>query len=369
MNSLCTALIQEFRRLAQLGAAHDGVVNEKQALVADQGFDRNQLHARNEIALRLTRRHERARPCGRVFDERAGKGNAGTVGIADGMRRAGIRHTGHQIAGDIVAIGKLFAAVVTHLLHVHTLIGGSGIAVVHPEERADLHSVARLHKLLHALCRDAHNLAGAKFPCMRIAKVHIGKVFKGDAVCPLFFADGERCTAPFVAGRIDAVFREQHNRHGAVHALLHVLQPFHNGILLADERSHQFRGVDTAAAHFEKVGAAVLIYRADQILFVVHLADGGDGKAAQVRLYEKRLGIAVRNAADAHGALQFLNVALKLRAERGVFDVVYGTAEPIRPVNGHTTALRPQMGMIIRSEEQIQHTTGLRHDSKHTAHR
>ena len=50
---------------------------------------------------------EGARPCGRVFDERAGERYAGLVGIADGVREAGIRYAGDNIGVDAVSYTQL----------------------------------------------------------------------------------------------------------------------------------------------------------------------------------------------------------------------------------------------------------------------
>ena len=85
MDFLCTALVQEFRCLTQLGAPHDGVVDEQQLLSADQSVHRNQLHAGDQVSLSLVLGHEGARPGGGVFDEGTGKWNAGFIGIPDGV--------------------------------------------------------------------------------------------------------------------------------------------------------------------------------------------------------------------------------------------------------------------------------------------
>ena len=60
-------------------------------------------------------------------------------------------------------------------------------------------------------------------------------------------------------------------------------------------------------------------------------------------LYEKRLRVAVGNTADSHIALKLLDVALKLRPEGRILDVVNRAGESVRSINRHTSALGSQM--------------------------
>ena len=85
MHFLCAALVKEFGGLAQLGPPDNGVVNQQQLFAADQRVHGNQLHFRNQVALALVLGHEGTGPGRRVFDERACKGDAGFIGITDGM--------------------------------------------------------------------------------------------------------------------------------------------------------------------------------------------------------------------------------------------------------------------------------------------
>ena len=45
-----TALVEEFGGLAKLGSADNGIVNQQQALVSDQGIYRDQLHLRDQVS-------------------------------------------------------------------------------------------------------------------------------------------------------------------------------------------------------------------------------------------------------------------------------------------------------------------------------
>ena len=203
---------------------------------------------------------------------------------------------------------------------------------------------------------------------MAVAEVDVGEILEGNAVRAVLSADGERRSAPSVAGGVDAVLCQNQDGHGAVDALLHILQALLDGILLADESRHELGRVDPASAHLEKMGAAVLVDGADELVGIVDLADGRDGKAAEMGLHEQRLGVAVGNAADAEISLKLLDVPLELRAEGGILNVVNRAGEAVRPVYRHTAALRSQMGMVIRSEEEIQNAARFRCYSKKSAH-
>ena len=67
--------------LAELRAAHDGVVAEHQTAILDESRNRDELHGGDAFALLLVLRHEGAGPRGRVLDEGAGKLDAGLVRI------------------------------------------------------------------------------------------------------------------------------------------------------------------------------------------------------------------------------------------------------------------------------------------------
>ena len=137
MHAAGSVLIQELDRLAELCTADDGVVDEQQILVGDKIVHGYLLHLGDLVAVALLSRHEGARPCGRVFDERARKVLAAAVGIADGVRRAGIGNAADVVDLNIadillVVIRHDSAVAVAHDLDVHTLVGRGRVAVVAP---------------------------------------------------------------------------------------------------------------------------------------------------------------------------------------------------------------------------------------------
>ena len=160
------AAVEKLRGFPKLRASHDGIVDQKQAPVLDQIVNGDQLHFGDQVAPALQGGHERAGPGGRIFDKRPGIRDTGGIGIADGMRDAGIRNAGHDIGLHAAGVPPRqgAAAVIAHLLHADPLVGGGGIAVVDPEESADLHFLSRRHKRPDALRGHDDDLAGAQIP-------------------------------------------------------------------------------------------------------------------------------------------------------------------------------------------------------------
>ena len=139
--------VQEFDRFTKLRAAHDGVVHKEEFLALDQLRHGDLLHARHFAAHLLILGHERARPGRGILDEGARKGLAALVCIAHGVRHAGIRHTGDEVnighAARFLVARHDRAVAIAHQLDVHAFVVGVRIAVIGPQEGADLHLLAR----------------------------------------------------------------------------------------------------------------------------------------------------------------------------------------------------------------------------------
>ena len=105
-----------------------------------------------------------------------------------------------------------------------------------------------------------------------------------------------------------------------------------------------------------------------QFFGIANLCHGYNCKAAQVAVHEKGLGIGVGNDAQADMAREPADVVLELGPERGVLDVVDRPLEALRAAQRHATAVRTQMRMVIRTEEQVAHAVLFRDDSAETAH-
>ena len=162
MDFFGSALIQELGCLTKLCTADDGVIDQKQLFVFDQGMYRDQLHAGDQFSLTLVRRHKGTRPGRCIFNERTGERNAGFIGISDSMCDTGVWDTGYDIRiyFSFISFCQQCTAVITHFFYVYAFVTGSRITIVNPQERTDFHFLARRNERFHTLRGDVYNLAG-----------------------------------------------------------------------------------------------------------------------------------------------------------------------------------------------------------------
>ena len=96
------------------------------------------------------------------------------------------------------------------------------------------------------------------------------------------------------------------------------------------------------------------------LLGVVDLPDGGDGKGAVMGADDQRLRLVVGNASDSEIALHLIGFPVKFCPERRVFYIVDGAVEAVIPaVYGHARPAGSQMGMVVRPEEKIEYAVFL----------
>ena len=359
--------VQKIGRAAHLRAAHQRVVDQDQPFAADHVVDGDELHVRNQVAAALVLRHERARPGRRVFDEGPRQRDVRAVRIADRVRRARIGQARHAVGGGVVAPGEHVAAVVAHLLHAQPLVRRGGVAVVDPQKGADPRLAERRRDRFVAVRGDEGDLARAEFADAFVTEVEVRKGFEGHAPRVRLFADHHGGASLGVARGIDAVGREQQDGHRPVDHALRVTDALGDGRTAVDQRRRQFGGVDASAAHFQKVRRAPVECLFDQFVGVVDAPDRGDGKIAQVRAHQQGLRLAVRDAADAEGAVHRLEIAFELRAEGCVFNVVDGAVEPVFAVNGHPPAPGAEVRVVVRSEKQVEYAVFFRCNAEKAA--
>ena len=286
------------------------------------------------------------------------------------MRNAGIRHAGDQIRLNrtLVALCQHRAAVVAHLLDIDTLIRGGRISVVDPQERADLHILARFSDGLHTVRRHMHDLRRSQLLVIRVAEIEVGEILKRDAVAVLALADDHRCASQTVARRIDAVLCHEQQRHRAVDDALNIADALDNAVLFADQRRNQLGRVDLSAGHLLEMSRTVLIDLADQFLEIVDLSHRRDGKAAEVGLDQQRLRFIIRNAGNTQIALHAACVPLELGAERRVFDIVDRTVKSTGAVYRHAAAACAEVRVVVHAIKQIEYTVVFRCYAKKSAH-
>ena len=75
--------------------------------------------------------------------------------------------------GSLIPLCQHAAAFIPHLLHVNSLIGGSRITVIYPEEGADSHILSRLTYGFHAVRGDIYDFSRSQFFVIRVAQVDI----------------------------------------------------------------------------------------------------------------------------------------------------------------------------------------------------
>ena len=171
------AVEQPLDGVLELGAAHDGVLAEQQPLAVDQLAESGSASSGPPGRASLVLGHEAARPGRRVLDERPAVGNSRFVGIPDGMADARIGNAGHEVDLDVVAARQGGAAAVADVLHIDALVLGGRIAVVDPQERADLHRLPGRRAAAHRLRRSEDDLAGPEITCRLVVQVGEGAGF------------------------------------------------------------------------------------------------------------------------------------------------------------------------------------------------
>ena len=278
-----------------------------------------------------------------IFDKGSCKGDAGTVGITDGIGCAAVGNTGNIIDGACnaflhVIVGQDLAALITHGFYGNALVMGVGIAVVGPQEGTDaLLALGRLH-LLDAFGGDTDDLAGAAVAVMIKACLLVSKALDGNGITVIILTDQNGQTAIEVARRIEAILGQYQHGHRAVDHALGKTDTLSDGVLLIDEGSDQLGGVDLAAAQLQIVVVLVEDQLSQRIL-VVDLADRAEGKAAQVAADQQRLGFKIGDTGDTNAAAHLIDIFFKLGAERRVFDVVDLSLEAdLTIIHGHTAA-------------------------------
>ena len=337
MHFLRAAFVQEVHRLPQLGAANDGVVHEQQLPALNQLGYGNLLHFRHQIAHLLIGGGEGAGPCGGVLDKGTGEGLMGLVCVADGVGQTRVRHARHEVhvrhgAGFHFLAGHNLAVAVAHDLHVFALVVGVGVAIVRPQEGADLHFGTGGGKPLKAVRRHLHDLPGAKLVMILIAQLVVGEGLEGHAQAVAVFPHQHRQPSQAIPGGDDGVGGQQQDGAGAFDDLLGVADTLDQAAALVDESGGQLGGVDLAGGHGHELVSRPGEGFLHQLFCIVDNAHGGDGEHPQVGAHQQRLRVGVGNAADTGVSTEFGHVVVKFRAEGGIFNAVDLPLEALFPV-------------------------------------
>ena len=298
----------------------------------------------------------------------------GVVGVANGVGNAGIRDTGHIVhirKGALLFLLPSHDLTVadTHDLHIFALVVGVGVAVVGPQEGADLHLVPGGRKLLHAVGGDFHDFAGAQLVDVLVAQLVVGKGLKGDTAAVGVLAHQNRQATHLVPGGDDAVGGQQQDGAGAVDDLLGIVNAVHQIVAAVDKGCRQLRGVHLTGGHGHKLMAGAGEGLFHQLVGVVDPPYGGDGEQTQMRPDQQGLRVGIGDGADTGVALEFGKIRFKLGAERGVFDIVNLALEAqLLVVDCHAAPACAQVGMVVGAEKDIVNAVFVGDGSEETAH-
>ena len=349
MNFQSPAFIKTLCNVLKLGSADNGIVAEQQTPSADLLVNGNQLHPGNQIARRLTLRHETARPGRSVFDQSAHIWFSGFIRITDCVCNAGIRNPADGIELHIIIPRHQRTVLITDRFGVGSLIIGRGITEIDPEERAYLHFLFRRLNLNQLFRRDADNFSGTKLFAGHILQIRESTAFHGDRISPGFPADDDRRAPELVAGGInDAVPQDQHGT-GTVDAALRIGDPLFDGLFRIDQSGNDFRRIELPAAHLGKeMGDPGCGIPRNQFLNIIDLADSDDRKNTEMRPDNQRLILIIANHADSAFSAEMRQVIIEFGTELRIGNVVNGTHDrSVRTENSESAALGSQMGMVI----------------------
>ena len=210
MHFLGMGAVEEIYGFSKLRAPNDGVIHKEQAFIGDQFRHGDLFHFCHTVSDLLISGGERTGPCGGIFYKGAGIFDTALVGIAHGMGYAGIGDAGHIIHIGQCAVFRFIpshdgAVSVTHHFYVDAFIVGVRVAVIAPEEGADLHILPGGIQDLIALRGQLYDLAGAKLIFIFIAQLVICKGFKRNSIAQFILADQYRQSSKLISGSDDGI--------------------------------------------------------------------------------------------------------------------------------------------------------------------
>ena len=222
-----------------------------------------------------------------------------------------------------------------------------GVAVIGPEECADTKLAFRSFHLLDSLRSDSYDLAGTEVAEIIESGLLICKALHRNGISVLILTDQNRQTAIEIARGIDTLVGHNKNRHRSTDHLLSILNTFGNGVLLVNDRSNQFGGVDVAAAQFKEV-MILVEYQLNEAFLIVDPADCTDGKIAEMAANQQRLRFVIGNTGNTQITAHIVYILFELCSEGRVLDIMDLTLETqLAVIHDHTAASRSQMGMIV----------------------
>ncbi len=367
--------VEEAHGPLELGPPDDGVVHEKELFVFDEAVDGDQLHPGYLLPLTLELGGEGPGPGGGVLDHGPGIGEAGFVGVAQGVADAGVGDANHGIqfgeeAPFLVLLGHEGAVPVPDGLDVDTVVDGGGIAVVGPEEGTDFFFLPGGDQLEDLVFGDLDDLSGADFLVVPIAQLLVGEGFKTNSEALIIPPDHDGDPALEVPDGDDGpVGLEDEEGHGSVNDFLDEADAVDHVLFHVHEGGDEFAGVDSAAGDGVEVGSGLPEIAFHQLVLVVEDAGEADGIGPEGGVDEEGLGVPVGDAGDGRGPVDFFQDVFETGPEGGVFDVV---DLPLKAffgvIAGDAGPVGSQVGEVVRSVEDVFDGVPGGHKSKKCAH-
>ena len=168
---------------------------------------------------------------------------------------------------------------VADLFGVDVFVLSHRVAVVDPQEGADLHFLGGLDELAQAVVRDHDGFAGAHVADGLESDVDVGMAFGSHGIVGSAAADDEGGATQIVAGGDDAVGGENQHGDATFDVTVDVTNAVGEVFALGDEECDEFGGVGATHAEF---GELLALVQAELFQFVdiVDFAYGTNGEAS-----------------------------------------------------------------------------------------
>jgi hypothetical protein len=264
-------------------------------------------------------------------------------GVTDGVADARVRNAGHEVDLHVIRSREGGTTAVATRLDVDVLVARGRVAVVDPEEGADLALLSRWDERFDSVARNADHLSGSEQVFHLVTEIRESGCLHCDCVRAVLSADSYRGAAEPIASSHDAPVVEDQQRTGAVDQALGVRDPVLKCRFAINQICHQLGGVDLAIADLGEMGSVAPEQLVGELLEIVHLSHGDDGVRTEMGRDDEGLVLVVADDAKAHGAVHRRQIILEFAAELGVCDVVDRAGESVAVAHDQATALSAEV--------------------------
>ena len=187
-------------------------------------------------------------------------------------------------------------------------------------------------------------------------------------VSPLFLTDDDRCTPQEVAGRDNALLRQDQHGARAFNLLIHQIDALHERTAHVDEQRHEFGLVDRVGGILAEVHPTIQQFLGN-LFEIIDLRHRHHGIATQVRVHEDRLRVGVTDHTYPLIAVKRIQLILELRTKIVTLQTMDLTTEAFLMVKSYQSCTsRTQVRIIVRTVEQVVDTAFRTDGSKESSH-